>query len=414
MTLATEAQLELERLALDILATPELGAARSRVAELYRNDANYGSHPAGVASLEAAAASITTAGVQHALVADPSRPAFLWSANAAHSWHGIDMPNSGYGIDNPDNVHRRAAVDGRSTYVVRGRVPEVPAAQFSFICYASPEADGAVTREGAAIDAVLLSTQLELDADRRLEITVGPDSVDARPHLRTTTSGRGGWLLVRDALTDWETQDPLWIEIERIGGPPAGPAPTFAELVDLAVARAETLGHYWLDYNNELIHVRALNTLNQPKPRPFGASVAGRFELAEDEGLLVVLDPCGADYVGFEATDPWGVTRPSVAATGGLNNRQVRPNEDGTFSYLLAATDPGVHNWLSTSGLSAGMITARWQGGEMTEDAEPVVDVRVVPLDQAASLFPSSHRMSAAERQQQLDRRAASFARRLR
>ncbi|KRF14618.1 DUF1214 domain-containing protein [Nocardioides sp. Soil796] len=411
--LSTASQLALERRALDLLATPELRAARDRVAALYRADRNYGSHPAGVASLEAAAASITVAAVQHALVADPARPVFLWSACSAHGWHGIDMPNSGYGIDNPDNVHRRSAVDGESTYVVRGRVPEVPAAQFSFICYGAPEADGNVTREGAAIASVVLSSQLVPDADGRFELTVGPAPVDDRPHLLTAPTST--WMLVRDALTDWESQDPLWLEIERIAGPDAAPEPTDADLVELAVANVERLSRYWLDYDNQLIHdVRPLNAIKQPTPRPFGASVVGRFDVAAHEGLLVTLDPCGADYLGFEVTDPWGVTRPSVEATGGLNNRQAKANADGTLTYLVAATDPGVHNWLDTGGLTAGMVAARWQGGQVAEDAEPVREVRVVPLRDVTSFFSDEHRITPEGRAEQLQQRAAAFARRLR
>ncbi len=411
--LATPAQLDLERRLLEVLATPQLQAARERVVALYRADRNYGTHPAGVASIERAAASITTAAVQHALLTDGARPVFMWTACSEHSWQGLDVPNSGYGIDNPDNVHRRSPIDGASTYVIRGRVPEVPAAQFSFISYATPEAVLPVTREGAEIAGVLLSSQIELDAERRFEITVGPNPVDQRPHLATAPTST--WMLVRDALTDWERQDPLWLEIERIAGPEAGPPPTFEEIVDTAVANAERLSTYWLAYDNELIHdVRELNVLQQPGIRPFGASAVARVEFGDDEGVLFTIDPAGSDYVGFEFTDPWGVTQPSVDASGGLNNRQALPNDDGTISYLVAATDPGVHNWVDTCGLTGGMVAVRWQGGSMAADAEPVRDVRVVPLADAAAAFGPEHRITPEQRAEQLVRRAASFARRLR
>ncbi len=411
--LGTPAQLALERRLLEVLATPQLQAARERVEALYRADHHYGKHPAGLASLERAAASIATAAVQHALLTDGARPTFMWSANSAHSWHGLDVPNSGYGIDNPDNVHRRAAIDGESTYVVRGRVPEVPAAQFSLICYGTPEATLPVTREGAELSGVLLSSQIKLDADRRFEVTVGPEPVDERPHLQTAPAST--WMLVRDALTDWESQDPLWLEIERIAGPEAGPEPTFDDIVAIAVAKLERLSAYWLAWNNELIHdVRPLNILQQPGVRPFGASVVGRFEFGVDEGLLVTVDPGGGDYVGFEATDPWGVTFPSVEATGGLNNQQAWANPDGSISYLVAARDPGVHNWVDTDGLTGGMIAVRWQGASISPDAELVREVRVVPLAEATGQFPDSHRVTPEQRADQLVRRAASFARRLR
>ncbi len=42
---------------------------------------------------------------------------------APHCWHGFEVHRSGYGIDNPDNVYRHTAVDGQSSFVIHGRMP---------------------------------------------------------------------------------------------------------------------------------------------------------------------------------------------------------------------------------------------------------------------------------------------------
>lgn len=411
--LATADQVSRDALLVDLLADPALREAQRCVERLYLDDPVCGASAAGMASAAEAAASITAAAVQHALVSDPARPAFLWSACAPHTWPGVEVPGSGYGIDNPDNVHRRTAIDGVSTYRIRVRVPKRPAAQFSFICYGQREAEGPVTREGAAIASVLLSQQITQDADGRFEVTVGPEPVPGSEH-HLTTAPTSTWLLVRDALTDWESQEPLRLEIERIAGPAAPPAQTRDELVELAVANAERLSRYWLAYNNELLYgARTVNELPQPVGRPFGASVAAPFALGAGEGLLVTLDPAGCDYLGFEVTDPWGVTRPSVDALGGLNNRQVITNSDGTVTYWVGPHDPGVHNWLDTGGLDAGLVAARWQGGALDAEAPPVRSSRLVPLTEAAACFPADHQVTAEQRAEQLRRRAAAFMRRL-
>ncbi|MFS3130735.1 hypothetical protein ACLM5J_20195 [Nocardioides sp. Bht2] len=411
--LATSDQVSRDALLVELMTEPALRAARDRVEQLYLEDPVCGGSAAGIASAAEAAASITAAAIQHALVSDPARPAFLWSACAAHSWPGLEVPNSGYGIDNPDNVHRRTAIDGVSTYRISARVPERPAAQFSFICYGQPEAEGAVTREGAVIASVLLSHQVTTDAEGRFEVTVGPEPVAGSAHhlnsLPTST-----WLLVRDALTVWEDQEPLHLEIERIAGPTAPPAQTRDELIEIAVANAERLSIYWLAYNNELLYgAREVNKLPQPVGRPFGASVAAPFAVPAGEGLVVTLDPVGCDYLGFEVTDPWGVTRPSVTALGGLNNRQAIANEDGTFSYWIGPVDPGVHNWLDTGGLDAGLITARWQGGVFAADAQPVRGTELVQLSEARTRFAANQLVTPEQRAEQLRQRAVAFARRL-
>ena len=35
------------------------------------------------------------------------------------------------------------------------------------------------------------------------------------------------------------------------------------------------------------------------------------------------------------------------------------PNEDGTYTYVISATDPGVHNWIDSDGLREGILTLR-------------------------------------------------------
>ncbi|WP_235736554.1 hypothetical protein [Nocardioides alcanivorans] len=220
---------------------------------------------------------------------------------------------------------------------------------------------------------------------------------------------------MRDALTDWEAQEPLSLSIERISGPEAAPAPTDEELVARAVAIAARLGEYWLAWDNEFIFTKTANQLDQPRIRPFGAAVSSHYALAEGHGLFLVIDPVGSEYVGVEVTDPWGVTRPSVDATGGLNNSQLRLDDDGLLRYWIGPTDPGVHNWIDTGRLDAGIMVVRWQGGAMrAEGSDAVVDMRHVPLAEAAGLFGAGHAVTAEERVQQLERRQASFERRLR
>lgn len=412
--LSTPEQLAAEATLLRLLQRPELVAASARVRDLYLADPVNGDTPAGRATAADAAGNLVAAAVCHALVSDPARPAFLWAACAPHSWHGLDVPGSGYGIDNPDNVHRRCAIDGVSTYRIRGRVPERPPAQFSFICYGGDEGELPVTREGAPIASVLLSSQVVTDVDGWFEVTVGPEPVPGSRHHLTSVPA-STWLLVRDALTDWESQDPLTLTIERIAGPEAGPPPTEDELVARAVANADRLGAYWLAWDNEFVFTKTANELAQPRIRPFGAAVSSHYALAEGHGLFLVVDPVGSDYVGVEVTDPWGVTRPSVAATGGLNNSQLRSDDDGLLRYWIGPVDPGVHNWVDTSGIDAGMMVVRWQGGEMrAEGADAIVELRHVPVTDAARLFGADHVVTAEQRADQLRRRRSSFERRLR
>lgn len=400
--LDTPQQLALEARALDLWRSEAVRGAAEGVRELYRADAQ-AQAPSGRSSVDSAAEAIAFVAALYATIDDPANPELLWLANAAHEWAGLTVPGSGYGIDNPDNVHRRAAIDGMSEYVVRGSSPsgQRPEQQ-SFIVYAEPGPGEQVTREGADIVGVLVSDAIMINADGTFEVTVGPSEAEGRPNHIQTRQG-ATHLLVRDLLCDWKSQLPTRLSIERVSGAPSTPPSKEAE--EHAAALLAELGRYWVTYDNEFIFTRPVNELVQPRPRPFGMSVAGHFTLAEGEGLQVTVDRAGAAYIGFEVTDPWGVARDYVERTGSLNSRQARANVDGSITWIISPDDPGVWNWLDTDGLSSGMLAIRWQGGALTEG--PVREVRVVRLaDVTADMQPG-------DRDAQLAERVASYQRRL-
>jgi hypothetical protein len=43
-----------------------------------------------------------------------------------------------------------------------------------------------------------------------------------------------------------------------------------------------------------------------------------------------------------------------------INGEQVRYEEDGSWTIVIASTDPGHPNWISTAGHTKGRIWIRW------------------------------------------------------
>ncbi len=110
-----------------------------------------------------------------------------------------------------------------------------------------------------------------------------------------------------------------------------------------------------------------------PREGGWGFAASGQFQLQPDEALVVTLDTLGAKYVGFQLTDPWAISTDYIEHQGSLNNHQAVPNADGTFTYVIAARDPGVANWLDTSGLADGFFQIRWQKLPASTNAEAAV-----------------------------------------
>jgi len=100
-----------------------------------------------------------------------------------------------------------------------------------------------------------------------------------------------------------------------------------------------------------------------------------------------------------------------VHHTASLNLAQMRRNADGTVTAVIAARDPGVPNWLDTTGLHDGSMFVRWQQlpGKLAANA---VGVRSIKLVKGSALPAASRRVTPQERRRQLAQRAADYARR--
>ncbi|MCA1004641.1 DUF1214 domain-containing protein [Rhodococcus hoagii] len=417
--LDTAQQIVFETAVNEVVALPAVQAARRDVVEMYRADPQ-GRTAAGAATLEAAADAITVAAAQMIVNDDPSRPQFSWEANAAHQWHALDVPASGYGIDNPDNVHRHAAVDGASTYVVHGRMPAGSPSQLSFVLYGEIPGTGAVTREGAPILGFLTSDRMHIEPDGSFTITVSPEPADGGAnHIRTAAGAR--LLIARDSLDDWSAQTPSELSIERIAGPPLDAPRSTEDLADRTADLLRRVGRYWLDYDNAFVYAKPANTVQPPpglRASGFGFATSGHFALGPGQALVVTLDPVGAKYLGFELTDPWGVAREYVRRTGSLNQAQAEPNPDGTITYVVAAEDPGTANWLDTDGIDAGLFAIRWQSvpaGADVSGAVGAVDlVAVVDLPtELAARGALVGAVTPTQRSARLDRRVMDYLQRL-
>jgi hypothetical protein len=128
----------------------------------------------------------------------------------------------------------------------------------------------------------------------------------------------------------------------------------------------------------------------------------GVFELDDGEGLLLeAVMPTGCDYFSFSLTDRMFVTLDWVHAPTTLNRTQAGLDDDGVLRVVVARDDPGIRNWMDTTGYRRGVVQCRWIG---SVDA-PVLTARVVALDQLANALPGAVRVSADERERELDAR---------
>lgn len=411
--LATAEQIGLERQILDILRMPEVMRDIEQVKQLYRNDP-LSRRPSGSSTIDHAASSISAAMAGWGAIFGTREPRWAWVATAGHSWFGLTFPNSGFGIENPDNVYRHAAIDGQGYYIIRGRISETRPLQQSFILYRELPGTAAMSKEGADIIAIL--DRVEADEKGNFEITVSPEAAGGQPNHMKSVPGRL-ILIARDSLADWSREIPISLSIERIDDYTRKPYDRMAAL-QLTRDLLNSVPAYWAAYDNEYIFSRPANTAAVPRIRGsgWGMSTSGHFDLADDQALVVTLDEAGAKYVGFQLADVWGVATDYVRRTGSLNNAQIRKNGDGTVTYVIAVRDPGVYNWLDTHGLGQGIFAIRWQKfAEVPKSGDKaIVSIDRIELAKLDSvILDPALRVSGQGRAEQLEQRMIDYKKRV-
>jgi hypothetical protein len=318
------------------------------------------------------------------------------------------------GLDNPDNLYLWTVLDPNGEYRVSGS--RGTTADLVFQVYRSlpgfPDWQGRYVT-GGFIDAKELLT----DEAGRFEVHLGGEPRN------------GNWLLlppdsqmfmVRYTHNDWGSETPGDIRIERIGaeGRPSRPI-TPAEIVE----RLERAAFFVEDGTRrylEFIEYGVGDAMNDLRPLrhttgggvPSQVSTTGFFELAEDEALVVTTLPSDSPYQGFQLGNMWFESLEYGDRLTSLTTAQARLSSDGRYHFVVSARDPGVWNWLDTTGLERGMLLLRWQGvTELPIEHQPTV-VKL-PLSEVRAHLPADEpTIDAAGRREQLSQRQREIAKR--
>jgi len=404
--------------------------------------------------------------VERAFHEDPRFPAFR---------HALQIVNKAT-IDNADAIYFMAPIDGREATIVRGRVEdhrhwrgEAPAPagrkapqylifELSDGCIAGDSGSLAELRPGVKVQTGRIdSTQLEVDPDGAFEILLAPERPAGYegnfvPTLRRTSRPNPAdpeagperhacWVSGRQLFYDWEREDPVALSIRQLGAegehPPAyDPNRAAAELRRCgALVRGQM--HFWNAFYTTLLEVHgkrdgsdgerfmprnAFNRVNAASRETGGGQstnlyAGGIFDLEPEQALIVESRiPVPAQYVGFHLASLWGESLDFANHQSSLNGFQAEPDEDGVLRYVVAHRDPGVPNWLDTTGHREGFLTPRWSYSQTPpQDRWPSIGARRVAFDEIRDHLPAGVRhVSGEERRARIRVRQEHVQRRYR
>ncbi len=420
--LATPEQLAAERQLMRLERDPQVVALKASIrAKLLGS--TFGKTRDGAATLERAVDQWTRSLIFGELSKYRAAPAFLWATDdTPRRWYGYELGGVGTSGDNTDAIYRTAVIDGSRQYEMTGRFdPDRPATQLVIQFDAADLVNPASMMDVNHNPPRMLSSTLAILTDRTMD--VAPDGT-FRISLGGEGSGRNHVKLkpgvviagTRDILGDW-TMRPARLAVRQTGGPAA---PAFAPLAPAAM-RDQVLKdlpgyiEFWSHFPEIWMGGLRPNKHSQPMGRTNGwGFVAGlRFELQPGEAMVVTTGIGGAKFTGFQLNDLWMIQPDARRYQVSLNNSQRVLNADGTATYVIAAEDPGLANWLDPAGVTSGFGILRWQQVPADAKAEGLIrEVKVVKLAEVAAMGLAT--VTPQERRRALARRAWDYASRTR
>jgi hypothetical protein len=406
--IATPDQIVLEDRALRLFRAPAMDAARRQAGHLWRGVIRNTHSAEALSMLESAVEEYAFNYLMKAVNSDAAHPSVFRIFMPPHRWFGRDLPGSRLGGDNPDNCYRIVPVEAGGRYEVEGRfLPDRPADTTITLVGNTATSRTIQTLEGA---------DLRVEGDGRFRITVDNDPANGRPNHLTNTH-RGLYLFIRDSMTDWAKETPPELTVRQLGTQPRPPIDdeTILERAVWTLVGDVAQTFWWQWY----AMAREPNTMDVPyRAVTTGGLVSqisskGFWRLGDDDALVITVSDGGAAYFSLVAHDCYYRTIDYPHRSSTLNLKQLEPDPDGRYTYVVAHRDPGVHNWIDTGGLHDLIANHRWQGLPAGGEA-PTLEVRRSTLGGLERDLPRGVvRISPEERAAQLAGRLAAFNRRL-
>lgn len=376
-------------------------------------------------------------------------------------------------IDNADAIYLTAPIDGHYSYTIRGRAgdtsqwrgeqaPKGTRKAPHYVIFETPSGfsgDSGSIKElkpgTRANSATLDSSKLQVNDDGRFEILLAPEKPEGYQgnfmYTRTTRTRKqddgsvvereyfAEQVMLRELFCDWENEDLLDLFIyrnDRLGMPitPYDPETAAAQMRRIGEITRNQV-HFWNEFyavvceaygkiegeGESFMPCNSFNTPNAASLATAGGMATniycgGMFDLKPDEALILELNqPVEPVYIGFHLGNLWGESLEFASHQSSLNGVQGHRDADNVYRYVVAHNDPGVANWVDTTGQPEGYMSVRWAYPKKPMDNLPWATAKKVRFDEILQNMPAdTKQMTPEERRQQIAIRQEHVQRRYR
>ncbi|HKY92823.1 MAG TPA: DUF1214 domain-containing protein [Nevskiaceae bacterium] len=310
-------------------------------------------------------------------------------------------------LPSADAVYHFARLHGRNAYRIRGKRGSAHVFQISvwsgscsnlrdYRCVARQDGDiCAALAPGAEVDLVLSARE---QPGHWLPLPDGECEI-----------------YIRQYYADWDREEPARLTIERVGAKLPPPPPTRAQIAERMAMVGDWLRTQTTYFEKSIrFHLSAdpgvLPVLPIPEAFQDNVYLNGHYRCRPEQAVILEVAPPAAVYWGFQLANlQWESMDPHVRQSS-LNLRQARLDADGLLRIVISQRDPGVPNWLDTSGRTLGLLSGRYYKAERV----PIPTLKTVPFASLGDHLPDgTPRIAPVERQARLHARRASAFRRL-
>lgn len=284
------------------------------------------------------------------------------------------------GGDNPDFLYGSASINAQHDYRIHGNRNE------AFNVGIGSYHGGLGAGKGLQCDGYIFLNDLETDAEGNFEI-IASQQEQAGNWL--PLSEQSNAILLRQTVLHRGQDLPaeFLIELlhpEHITAEPRPPldGPGLSKALKLSgLFTAGVVGQF-LGWTNDFrqrpneIHPINPELLAFAQGDPNTRYHNGYFELAEDEGLVVELDPPNPEYWNIQVANHWLESLDYLDYQTHLNHASASVDEDGKIRLVISNGMAPVRNAIDTAGHQRGCISLRWIKGER----ESLAKTRVVKL----------------------------------
>ena len=214
------------------------------------------------------------------------------------------------------------------------------------------------------------------------------------------------FVVARQISYDWLSEIEATLAIERIDRPVTSQAHTVGPLESLPLVadyvRKEPIRFMEVQEKHlALLEPNAVMEVSSELPGAMAGQtyMHGLIQIAPDEALIIEFEPpVDSPYWGVQILDYFYNTLDVRRMPASLNGHQGATDPDGKVRIVVAASDPGVRNWLDKGHDERVQLRMRFYAAK-----RPTITTSVVPLDMLLDhLPPETATVTPAERAQTL------------